>query len=351
MALESYIIDMIEGRRRGKKILSAAGHLYGLGVNLRNLGYDKKWIKSLSVPIPVISVGNIVSGGTGKTPLVRKLAEDLMLRHKVAILTRGYRSKIEKSRCIVNICKGAGPLVSAEQCGDEPYWLAQHLPGAYIWVGRDRAQAAHQAHIQGAEIILLDDGMQHRRLERNIEIVVMDAQDLFGKGNYLPGGYLRDNPDRLRQAHLIVINRIRDDAHYEAVKQQLQQYTNAPIVGMRPSLTGDLSHKKVGLFCGIGNPERFVESVKASGAEIVETYFTPDHTGITDKDLKIFAARCKSLGAESLVCTEKDAVKLAKNIKCPLPILPLEAKSEIVSGNIHWNNLLEKIRISHERRI
>lgn len=346
MALESYIIDMIEGRRRGKKILSAAGCLYGWGMNLRNFGYDKKWLKSFSVPIPVVSIGNIVSGGTGKTPLVRKLAEELLIKHKVAILTRGYRSKIERSRRIVNICKGCGPLVLQEECGDEPYWLAKHLPKAHIWVGSDRAKAAHQAHLQGAEIILLDDGMQHRRLERDIEIVVMDAQDLFGKGCYLPGGYLRDNPERLRAADLIVINRVQNEAHYELLKQQLEPYTGAPVVGMRTILK-DIPHKKVGLFCGIGNPERFVESVKAAGVDIVATHFTPDHTGMTDEGLKDFSQNCQSLGAEILVCTEKDAVKLRTG--CCLPILPLEATSEIVSGNIHWHNLLE--RIGHERRI
>src|SRR5579872_2521109 len=254
MNLESYLVTVIEGKRKAeliKPLLYLLSALFKSGAILRHIAYNKGWLRSVSVPIPVISVGNIVAGGTGKTPLIYLLAKELSAFGQVAILSRGYRSKVERENGIVNLSKGEGPLYSAEVCGDEPHWLAEKLPEAWLWVGKNRSNAAKQAEHAGAHYVLLDDGMQYRKLKRNLEIVVMDAKDLFGKGYFLPRGYLRDCPKRLRYADLIVVNHVGDQEEWERIKKELAAFSSAPVVGMRMKLEAaqELQGKKVGLFC------------------------------------------------------------------------------------------------------
>lgn len=344
MILEKYVIDLIEERRPGrlvKKILYALSLLYKLGVDLRHWGYDKRWLKSSKVPIPVISIGNIVSGGTGKTPLVRLIAEELLKHKKVAILSRGFRSKIEHSGKVVNITAELTP----EICGDEPHWLKSKLEGASIWVGKDRGASAQLACDQNIEVILLDDGMQYRALERNWEVCVMDSEDLFGKGYYLPRGFLRDTPKRLKNVDLLVINHLKTKSQYDNVTQQLSWWTAAPIVGvtLKVKEPHQVDEKKVGIFCGIGKPERFASTVKEIGGKIVDQLYVLDHIPFQKNQLEIFAQKCRAQGAELLLCTEKDAVKLPKDLRCCLPILPLEVKLEIVEGHQHWNEFIEQV--------
>lgn len=356
MDLETYIVDTIEGRRktRGvKPLLKVLSTLFQAGVALRHWIYDTGLVKTVGVPLPVISVGNIVAGGTGKTPLIYLLAKELALCGKVAILSRGYRSKIEKENGIVNISKGDGPLYSSEVCGDEPHWLASQLPEAWLWVGKDRVFSAKEAHENGAQIILLDDGMQYRKLKRDFELVVMDAGDLFGKGHFLPRGYLRDSLNRLSRADLIVINHVKENSCFEECKKRISSYSSAPVVGMHMDLKDKekLRDQKIGLFCAIGKPERFLEMVKNSGASVVQTLFAADHKKIEKEALYNFSLQCKSVGAAFLVCTEKDAVKIPKEWTFPLPIVPLSAELKIVTGSTHWNDFINKVQNHEQRRV
>jgi tetraacyldisaccharide 4'-kinase len=340
-SLEAYILDIIEGRRRSlfiQGLLRFLSFFYHAGIALRHTLYDGKWMKISRVPIPVISIGNIAAGGTGKTPLVHFLAKELLTSHSVAILSRGYRGSSEKSNQRVN-----SPAV-----GDEPYWLATALPEAQVWVGRDRAASALLACEHGAERILLDDGMQHRRLARDVEIVVMDAEDLFGKGDFLPRGYLRDTPKRLAQADLIAVSHIQNESHLEEVRARIAPYSKAPLVGMRMRISDDLKGKKVGVFCGIAKPERFLSMVRELGAEIVSQLITLDHVAPTKEQLEAFAAQFS--GAEMLVCTEKDAVKLPSDLQTCIPIRVLKAELEMTAGHEHWKQLIQKIRGTDERR-
>ena len=215
MPLQNYVQDIIEERRKAplaKGVLLALSKFYRTGVSLRNHAYDQLWLKTFKSPLPVISVGNIVAGGTGKTPLIRLLLQELTPECGVALLTRGYRSQIEKSGEVVNLA--ASPS-TPEMCGDEPFWLSSLFPKTAVWVGKNRVLSAQKAFEEGAECLLLDDGMQYRRLHRDIDIVVMDAQDLFGKNHYLPRGYLRDSRKRLFGADLIVVNHA--DGNFDAV--------------------------------------------------------------------------------------------------------------------------------------
>lgn len=264
--------------------------VYGAVVGFRNKLYDWKIFKAHRVEIPVISVGNVAIGGTGKTPLTLYLAEELSKDRRVAIVSRGYRGEVEREKRPSVISAGDGPLTSWKRSGDEPYLLAKKLPGVIVIAGRDRVAGARLAEEMGAEVVILDDGMQHRRLARDVEIAVDDgeARRLF------PRGRLRESRGGLARADLVV------DPEF--------------IAHCEPPLKG----KSVGLFCAIGRPERFVRTVETLGAHIVAEKCLPDHDPIDAGALALYATRAKAAGAELLVCTEKDWMKCSG--KLPLPV-------------------------------
>lgn len=342
----SYIVDVIEGRRKSralKGILKALSYFYQGALVFRHKAYDKKWLAITQVPVPVISVGNIVAGGTGKTPFTLLLAEELASIAKLAILTRGYRSRIERKGLVVAISKEQGPSVKVEECGDEPYLLASRLKDVAIWVGKDRCLSAKKASEQGATLLLLDDGMQYRKLARQIEVVMVDAKDPFGKGAFLPHGFLRELPERLAKADLIVINHVQHKESFDTCKTLLGRYTAAPMIGTRLKVKNQVKGA-VGAFCGIGKPERFFSTLEEIGCQIVDRLISLDHFAVKKEDLERFAERCKTLGATTLVCTEKDAVKLPQGLRLCLPILPIEVDLSVVAGLEQWQNFLKMIR-------
>ena len=340
MNFKTVALEVMEGKKSGRSFLRALSYLYQIGVTARHFAYDNKLFKSSKIKIPVVSIGNIVAGGTGKTPLVRFLSEVLLHDLKVAILSRGYRSEVEKLNFVMKISSDGNP----QKCGDEPFWLSQVLPKAAVWVGKNRLFSAFLAQEAGAQVIILDDGMQYRKLERDVEIVVMDGQELFGSGYFLPRGMLRDTPHRLKKAQLIVVNQAKDFDH---VQKEIARYTQAPIVFVRMRSNVDFKGKKVGVFCAIGRPERFIEAVRHCGSEVVATYLKIDHDPFSIEELNDFAA---TSGAELLVCTEKDQVKLPQDFQCKLPIHAMQGKMEIVGGSDHWKAMIEKIKmkVSHE---
>jgi len=313
------------------------------GVFLRNLAYDMGLVKSQKFPVLVISIGNIVAGGTGKTPLMRLLAWQLEGR-SIAILSRGYKGKLEHGKLGVQISAGNGPLYGPELTGDEPFWLAQKLLGVPIWVGKNRRSSADSAIAKGAKILLLEDGMQHRQIARDLEIVVMDVKDPFGGGAFLPLGRLRDSPKRLEKADLIVLNHCGSLEEYEATVQKLRNYTSAKVVGMH-LVPNPYPYQKIGLFCGIGSPKRFIETL--NGYQVVDQWLLGDHEPADPKKLELFAQKCAKNGAEALFCTEKDAVKLPISLKLSLPIVAVEVHLEPLFGKENWAQFIREI---HERR-
>lgn len=262
--------------------LAPLSWIYAFAVWCRNSLYDWGLLTVIKVPRVVVSVGNIVAGGTGKTPFVHMLAKKFPHR-KVAILSRGYG-----------------------QVPDEPMLLARRLPNVSVCVGKDRVALALESE---ADLLILDDGFQHRRLHRDFDIVL----DTNKKEHYLPWGFLRDSPGRLKEALVfkpedlrISVQRILDKEGREV-----------------PSIRG----WKVGIFCGIANPKRFKKTVESLGAEVVgETYFG-DHEPATLSKLP---------KANALICTEKDFVKLHPT---DLPIYYLEIEMSVVG----IEKLIEKI--------
>ncbi len=343
MPLETYVLDMMEGRRPGRSLLRALSYLYRGGVRLRNEAYDKGILPIHTVGIPVVSIGNIAAGGTGKTPLVKFLAEELSKTFSVAILSRGYRSRAEKTGEILHVT----PETNVALCGDEPYWLAKKLPQVQVWVGKNRFQSAERARQNGAQIILMDDGMQHRQLKRDFEIVLVDGKDPFGKGFFLPRGLLRDSPLQLSKADCIVVI---DPSSEEEIEKQLRRFTKAPLIFAQMKTDLSLKDKKVAVFCAIGRPVRFLKGIREAGGNIVATFFKPDHEPFYSEELRQFADES---AADALVCTEKDHVKLSPDFQCRLPLITFPSQLEISGNNEAWQQLLNNInsRVNHGRRI
>lgn len=307
MKIELSLLDIIEQRKKAPLrlgVLRAVGQVLRAGVALRHFAYDQKLFSSIQLPIPVISVGNILVGGTGKTPFVALLARELSKTRKVAIASRGYRA-IHRYKQPFLITKDH----SAAVCGDEPLMLAKKLPQVEVIVSADRVAAAEFGFRRGAEIVLLDDGMQHRRLFRTEDIVLLAFDNLFGGGWFLPGGLLRDTPKRLRQARLIAVTGVEKAEDFAACKEKIAVYSQAPVIGLQTVVKNQaaLRGKRVGIFCAIARPQRLIQTVQKLGCEIVHAQFYPDHSAFPD--LRDFEEKAYQKGAEILVCTEKDAVK------------------------------------------
>jgi tetraacyldisaccharide 4'-kinase len=252
-------------------------------------------------------VGNVVAGGTGKTPFVLFLAQHFSQK-RVAILSRGY---------------GAFP--------DEPTLLSRRIPGLSIYVGADRVKLAKQAVADGADLLILDDGFQHRRLHRDFDLVLLDGEDPFGKGHYLPRGFLRDSPKRLAQADAVLAQGV----HFKMIPQRILGFQGEEI----PSVLG----WKVGVFCGIAKPARFKKTVSGLGCEIVSEWILADHQAPEMKKLKRFVSECRALGAKALLCTEKDQVKLSPTDGFELPILFLEMGLQPIQNDGFWEKFIVKI--------
>jgi tetraacyldisaccharide 4'-kinase len=351
MPLESYMLDLIAGKRTSPVMqwfMKQSSGLYRAGVQLRHRAYDWAWKRSYRAPLLIVSVGNIAAGGVGKTPLTCLLAQELRRHARVAILTRGARSSAEKNRTPVRVAAG----MEAALCGDEPVWLAARLPDVAVWVGRNRCLSAEKAFLEGCAIAILDDGMQYRQLQRDVEVAVVDGKDPLERGRLLPYGLLRDVPERLAGVDCLVVNYAEGEEQLENVRQLLAPYTSSPIVGVHPRLEASLKGRTVGLFCGLGRPQRFIDMVRQQGASVVDVLLLPDHRTPAPEVLELFAKQCKRKGAEALVCTEKDAVKLPGTHKVKLPVEPLAASLEVVCGKEAWNRFLQTlIGKLHARRI
>lgn len=361
--MERTYLRIIQGSSRGlcatlfKSLLLPLSWIYRFIVFTRNKAYDFGVLSIYTPNVPaVISVGNIAVGGTGKTPVTMLLTKNLLDKVPVAILSRGYRSHAEDLKTPLRLSNGNGPEYPVSLCGDEPFLLAENLSKAKIFVGKDRKQAAEMAANQGVKLVILDDGMQHRQLARNFDVVVLDANNPFGHEYLLPRGLLREEISSLRRADLVILNNTHNKAQYTSISEQISKYTDAPVVGTAVqvmnfhTLEGEqietLKDKKVGMFCGIGNPDGFAQTLTSQGATVVDKYILSDHRKVDAKILANFADQCKALGAECLVCTEKDKVKLQiETLDLSIPVVWIKIELEINEGLEHWKKFIKKTLI------
>lgn len=358
--LQIYIKDVIKGKRNGvipqlvKLLLLPLSWLYRYTSAGRNWCYDKGWMRRYVPPVPlVISIGNIVVGGTGKTPVTLLFAKAFYNRFQIAILSRGYKSKAAKLESPIVLCEGDGPLYPASYSGDEPYIFAQRLPRLHVIVGGNRQKASCLAAKAGAQIILLDDGMQHRRLARDFDVVVIDISDPFGQNYFLPRGFLREDKSSLSRANLVVLNHMKSSEQFQKVKKQISCYTSAPVIGTNWQIEciKDLERKniaslagvKIGMFCGIAYPDNFRRTLEGEGAIVMAEYCVGDHEKPDEQVLKRFAQVCLQRGASWLICTEKDQVKLIDNhLILALPVAWLKMEMKVVEGHEEWQEFLLK---------
>ena len=301
--------------------LAPAGWAFGAAARLRGAAYDRGLLPVSRAPVPVLSVGNLAVGGAGKTPVVLALAERLLARGaRPAVLTRGYGATVNRARVV---CAGDGPCLDASEAGDEPTLLARRLPALVVLAGPDRAALAERAvRDHGATVCLLDDGLQHRRLHRDLDLVVLDASAPLGNGRRLPAGPLREGIEALDRAHLVWLSRADRPgpgldallAEAEArglpvVRSRYRPTALVDVAGGAPEPVDALAGARVLALSGIARPEGFRRTLEALGAEVVAEARFPDHHRFAAAELEAVRAEAEAAGAR-IVTTEKDAARL-----------------------------------------
>lgn len=309
-------------------------YIYGKIMDLRNALYDKGVFEVHDLGARVISIGNITTGGTGKTPLVAYVAEILATRgEKVCILTRGYGRRDANKRVLVS--DGETIIDDAEITGDEPLELANKLKEkAIVIADADRVAAAEWAKRKfGVTVFVLDDGFQHRKARRDMDIVCIDAKKPLGEMQMLPAGHLREPLTGLKRADVIVITRsdLVDASTIQNLRYEISNWNDrARIFEMGNKIsdlrelksnlreTGDLGGRNVYAFCGLGDPDNFFDMLRREGLETRETRAFADHHKYTWHDMEMLEVEAEAWLCNFLVTTAKDAVKL-KDLNLTIP--------------------------------
>jgi len=325
--------------------------LYGGVIRARVFLYTSGLLKSKRLPCPVISVGNITVGGTGKTPLVMALAKGLMERGiPVAILSRGYKRK-GRSRTLVT--DGDHILLSPDESGDEPFLMAGSLKGIPILVGKDRFVNGRTALQRfGVHALLLDDGYQHLQLYRDLNILLIDSSIGFGDRHLLPRGLLREPLSYLRRVDLFLLTKVEQPEECRLLEEKLREihpfspifhshYEPLDLIGPKGEQEDlrSLRGKRALVISGIANPSYFSSLLKKCGMEIVKEAIFPDHHLYTDEDLTSIEKQGK--GIDWFLTTEKDMVKMLKLNIGHLPIRALRIGMRIWEEETFYQKVLE----------
>jgi tetraacyldisaccharide 4'-kinase len=326
------VMDILSGRRRGagasalRAALAGASLPYAAAMRLRRWAYRAGALPSRAAGVPVISVGNITTGGTGKTPMVAWLVGQLkQMNRKPAVLTRGYKSEGGRS--------------------DEAELLRQ-MTGAAVIVNAARLAGAAAAIAGGADVLVMDDGFQHRRLRRDLDIVLIDATNPFGFGHCLPRGLLREPPSALADADAIIITRAdaarpEEFQHLRGQLAKLAPRASLHMAAHRPKEIADpagavmpvsvLAGRKILAFCGLGNPQQFFDMLARLGADVAATVAFDDHAAYSPADLDAIRRRARQCNADVLVTTAKDRVKFPLTWS-DRPVWTLIVNLDIIDG-------------------
>ena len=376
-SFEHYTIDVIFGRREGMRATVFAGFLQGLSYLFSGIAQSRLWLYRKRIlhdqPLGclVVVVGNLTVGGTGKTPVVEKFARALRDRgRKVAILSRGYRSKsapmwkkwwyrlshtAEPPPRIVS--DGQRVLLDSEQAGDEPYMLARNLPGVFVIVDKNRVKAGTYAIKKfGCDTLILDDGFQYLPLKGRLNLLLVDKTNPFGNGHLLPRGILREPIKHLKRASYVFLTKsdgVRDVELEELIQKHnpgvdviecahRPQYLQRFGTDERQPLEW-LNGKKVGAFSGIAVPESFEKFVRDLGGHIAFTRRFLDHYRFTSEDFVSIFTEGIEQKVEFIVTTEKDAVRLPDGLPCAVPIYYLRLEIDIIRGASDFDEAVERI--------
>ncbi|MBU1949237.1 MAG: tetraacyldisaccharide 4'-kinase [Candidatus Eisenbacteria bacterium] len=321
--IHNYFIRRLrEGVGKGgaleESALGLLSSLYGLAVRCRNQGYDREWFRIRWIPRPTLSVGGLIAGGVGKTPAVMLIAETLLqMGRSPLILLRGYGAPQAPGAPVP-----VDPFLPGiwKTAGDEASLLARRCPQAVVIAHSDRYRSAAWAveHLS-FDTVLLDDGFQHRRLGRDLDLVCLDAARPLGAGCLLPQGDLREPPQGLRRAGGFLLSRSSE----ERTSFQKDLLPEAPVMRMvwrladelTPLAGGpvvspaDLRGKRTGVVAGIGRPHRFQRDIESLGFNIVWSWSLPDHEPLSGRDVETIKAARKKNDVDLILITEKDAVR------------------------------------------
>ena len=303
-------------------LLPPLSALYGAVTRTRLSLYERGTFHTTKLDRPVISVGNMTVGGTGKTPLVEWIAKTIAAeRKRVCILTRGYGRENPQRQVVVS--DGRALLATAAEAGDEPYLLATKLLGSAAVISNiDRISAGRYAIEQlHTDCFVLDDAFQHLRLARDLNIVTIDATNPWGGGQLLPHGRLREPLSGLNRADCVVLTRCDQTDNTDALTTQIRD-----LIHDRPVFTSRMRFMKnlltaaapVAAFCAVGNPQSFFTQLHAAGYNVVYEKTFADHHSYTQHDVDDLLNAATRAGATSLITTAKDAVKL-RSLSFTLP--------------------------------
>jgi len=331
--------------------LSVAAQVYLAVIVLRNFLYSKNWLKTHRADAAVISIGNITTGGTGKTPLVIWLYRFFQQKNvNCAILTRGYKSTKNQRRATSD---------ERRATTDEPAILTESCPGAKVIVNPNRVAAAALAVDKfNTNVLIMDDGFQHRRLARDLDIVTIDATVPFGYGKMLPAGLLREPVASLKRADAVVLTRC-DKVPISELSQigKKLQLINpdmeiaraiyaavcAKSIDNKEISLEELKNKRIFAFCGIGNPDAFLNTVKNLGTNLVGSKIYNDHYHYTNNDIADICDQVMYLKADFILTTQKDWTKIAPLTadKRAIPFAYLEIELKFISEEDKIRQLIE----------
>jgi tetraacyldisaccharide 4'-kinase len=312
-----------------KSLLALLSRLYGAIISLRNRLFDKQFFKSARSPIPVVSVGNLTVGGAGKTPVVDWIVKYYHRQEKrVAIISRGYG---RKTKGVILVCDGALVRVSSDEAGDEPLMLARKNPQAIVVVAEKRYDAVKFITEKFSpalpDVILLDDGFQHRQLSRDLDIVVVHAEYNPFDDHLVPRGKLREAASGVARADVVLLSKVTKFVDVPRLLKHLAPYekpivqSRVKIIGLRSFFTEDLVplgtqpflYTWAFAFSGIGDPNNFMETLEYAGLIVEHQKHFPDHHDYTESDIDFILTEVARHGINIIVTTEKDFYRLKAN--------------------------------------
>lgn len=371
-ALQVYLYRLVHGEKHGLLAAMILGMLrlmsfiYGLGVQCTLAMYRWGILHRYKLPCKVISLGNITVGGTGKTPTAQRLAAFIRdMGYRVVILNRGYRADWKGQVGVVS--DGRKIYMTVTEAGDEAYLLAKSLPGVPVVIGRNRSVTGDYAvrHLN-AEVIILDDAYQHWQLERDLDIVLIDTINVFGNNFLLPRGTLREPLTNLDRAHAFLLTKVDQstDIARDAIRETVRKYNAEALViesthtprcyieieewykGVRPETVSldKVKGRSVLPFSAIGNPSSFEQTITDLHVNIVDAVRYPDHHDYTMAEMQSIMQKAVDCGAEALVTTDKDAVKIPSEFihsERPLPVYVLSIEVRFHEG---YEELMDMIK-------
>ena len=372
--LQTYFINLVHSKEvHGiflnviMVVLYCFSMIYRLLVNMKLAGYKVGIFRREKLDCFVISLGNVTVGGTGKTPTAQRLARDIRdMGYRVVILNRGYRAKWHGDVGVVS--DGETLHMPASEAGDEAFMLAKHLPSVPVLIGAERAVTGRYAieHF-GAEVAILDDGYQHWQLQRDLDILLVDAVNVFGNGHILPRGTLREPISHISRADVCLMTKVDQAAEgsREHIRSTVHRYNEdalimesihqprclIPMVEWYKNISGDgldvseIRGKHIMAVSAIGNPASFEQTLSDLGAVIIESLRYPDHHDYTMKEMEEVLHQAEAQGVEAIVITEKDAVKIPAEVvqeEWGIPVYVICVEVTFQSGTDEFRSMLQE---------